>query len=126
VPLTVTEPERLRWMPPMRWRARIGKVGPPRTRGRSTHGGHALTYAGIDVHKEELGLVVLEATGALEQPAAPELRRPPVCTPGVIVNPPQVRYFTKAMGRLAKVDPASTRRSLRTSPKRSSGPNLDL
>ena len=52
--------------------------------------------------KEELELVVLEATGSLEQPAAAALAAAGV--PVTIVNPRQVRDFAKAMGRLAKTD----------------------
>lgn len=52
--------------------------------------------------KEELELVVLEATGGLEQPAVAALAAAGV--PVAIVNPRQVRDFAKAMGRLAKTD----------------------
>ena len=53
--------------------------------------------------KEELELVVLEATGGLEQPAAAALAAAGV--PVAIVNPRQVRDFAKAVGRLlAKTD----------------------
>jgi len=47
-------------------------------------------------------LVVLEATGGLEQPTAAALALADV--PVAIVNPRQVRDFAKAVGRLAKTD----------------------
>ncbi len=94
----------------------------------------APTYAGIDVSKERLDvvirpsgeylrmgnaekgigslvsrlrekglvLVVLEATGGLEQPAAVALATSGIAV--AIVNPRQVRDFAKATGRLAKTD----------------------
>lgn len=52
--------------------------------------------------KENLDLVVLEATGGLEQPAAAALALAGI--PVAIVNPRQVRDFAKAVGRLAKTD----------------------
>jgi transposase len=52
--------------------------------------------------EEEIALVVLEATGGLEQPAAAALAFAGV--PAAIVNPRQVRDFAKAVGRLAKTD----------------------
>jgi transposase len=52
--------------------------------------------------EEEIALVVLEATGGLEQPAAAALALAGV--PVAIVNPRQVRDFAKAVGRLAKTD----------------------
>ena len=52
--------------------------------------------------QEEIALVVLEATGGLEQPAAAALALAGV--PVAIVNPRQVRDFAKAVGRLAKTD----------------------
>src|SRR5215210_1186876 len=52
--------------------------------------------------QEEITLVVLEATGGLEQPAAAALAFAGV--PVAIVNPRQVRDFAKAVGRLAKTD----------------------
>jgi transposase len=52
--------------------------------------------------QEEIALVVLEATGGLEQPAAAALAFAGV--PVAIVNPRQVRDFAKAVGRLAKTD----------------------
>src|ERR687889_965132 len=52
--------------------------------------------------QEEIELVVLEATGGLEQPAAAALALAGV--PVAIVNPRQVRDFAKAVGRLAKTD----------------------
>jgi transposase len=52
--------------------------------------------------KADLDLVVLEATGGLEQPAATALALAGL--PVAIVNPRQVRDFAKAVGRLAKTD----------------------
>jgi transposase len=52
--------------------------------------------------QEEIALVVLEATGGLEQPAAAALALAGVSV--AIVNPRQVRDFAKAVGRLAKTD----------------------
>jgi transposase len=52
--------------------------------------------------QEEIALVVLEATGGLEQPVAAALALAGV--PVAIVNPRQVRDFAKAVGRLAKTD----------------------
>jgi transposase len=52
--------------------------------------------------EEEIALVVLEATGGLEQPVAAALAFAGV--PVAIVNPRQVRDFAKAVGRLAKTD----------------------
>src|SRR5215211_2474296 len=52
--------------------------------------------------EEEIALVVLEATGGLEQPAAAALAFAGV--PVAIVNPRHVRDFAKAVGRLAKTD----------------------
>jgi transposase len=66
-------------------------------------------------------LVVLEATGGLEQPAAPALAAAGV--PVAIVNPRQVRDFAKAVGRLAKTDRIDAG-VLAHFPKRS-GPNLE-
>lgn len=92
------------------------------------------TYAGIDVAKDRLDvvlrpkgeyleatndergiesvvrrlqernvtLVVLEATGGMEQPAAAALAVAGVAV--AIVNPRQVRDFAKATGKLAKTD----------------------
>jgi transposase len=54
------------------------------------------------LRKEGVALVVLEATGGLEQPAAAALALAGV--PAAIVNPRQVRDFAKAVGRLAKTD----------------------
>ena len=54
------------------------------------------------LRKEGVALVVLEATGGLEQPAAAALALAGV--PVAIVNPRQVRDFAKAVGRLAKTD----------------------
>ena len=49
-----------------------------------------------------LTLVVLEATGGLEQPVAAALAEAGV--PMAVVNPRQVRDFAKAVGKLAKTD----------------------
>lgn len=49
---------------------------------------------------EVVALVVLEATGGLEAPAAAALARIEVA----VVNPRQVRDFARAAGRLAKTD----------------------
>ena len=54
------------------------------------------------LHKEDVTLAVLEATGGLEQPAAAALAVAGV--PVAIVNPRQVRDFAKATGKLAKTD----------------------
>jgi len=54
------------------------------------------------LRKKNLDLVVLEATGGLEQPAAATLALAGM--PVAIVNPRQVRDFAKATGRLAKTD----------------------
>jgi transposase len=54
------------------------------------------------LRKEGVALVVLEATGGLEQPTAAALALAGV--PVAIVNPRQVRDFAKAVGRLAKTD----------------------
>lgn len=54
------------------------------------------------LRKEHLDLIVLEATGGLEQPAAAGLALAGL--PVAIVNPRQVRDFAKAVGRLAKTD----------------------
>lgn len=51
---------------------------------------------------EKVELVVLEATGGLEQPAAAAIAVSG--SPVSIVNPRQVRDFAKAIGRLAKTD----------------------
>jgi transposase len=48
-------------------------------------------------------LIVLEATGGLEVPAAGALAEAGL--PGVVVNPRHARDFAKATGRLAKTDP---------------------
>lgn len=54
------------------------------------------------LREEDLDLIVLEATGGLEQPAAAALALAGL--PVAIVNPRQVRDFAKAVGRLAKTD----------------------
>jgi transposase len=54
------------------------------------------------LHKHHPELVVLEATGKLELPAATALNAAGI--PVAIVNPRQVRDFAKASGRLAKTD----------------------
>jgi transposase len=62
-----------------------------------------LRALGKRMRKEgSLELVVLEATGGLEQSAAAALALAGV--PVAIVNPRQVRDFAKAVGRLAKTD----------------------
>jgi len=48
------------------------------------------------------GLVVLEATGGLELPAATALGVAGL--PVALINPRQARDFAKAVGRLAKTD----------------------
>lgn len=63
--------------------------------------------SGIDslvahVGKLKPALVVLEATGGLEVPAAAALAAARI--PTAVVNPRQVRDFAKAIGRLAKTD----------------------
>lgn len=52
------------------------------------------------LQEKDVALVVLEATGGFEQPAAAALAGVPVA----IVNPRQVRDFAKATGKLAKTD----------------------
>ncbi len=54
------------------------------------------------LRKGNVALVILEATGGMEQPAAAALAVAGV--PVAIVNPRQVRDFAKATGRLAKTD----------------------
>jgi transposase len=54
------------------------------------------------LRKRNVALVVLEATGGLEQPAAGALALAGVAV--AIVNPRQVRDFAKATGKLAKTD----------------------
>src|SRR4051812_26995705 len=54
------------------------------------------------LRKENVALVVLEATGGLEQPAAAALALAGM--PVAIVNPRQVRDFARATGKLAKTD----------------------
>jgi len=47
-------------------------------------------------------LIVVEATGGLQTPLVVALAEAKL--PVVVVNPRQVRYFAKALGRLAKTD----------------------
>ena len=54
------------------------------------------------LRREDVALVVLEATGGMERPAAAALAAAGV--PVAVVNPRQVRDFAKATGRLAKTD----------------------
>ena len=54
------------------------------------------------LRRERVVLVVLEATGGLEQPAAAAFAIAGLSVS--IVNPRQVRNFAKAVGRLAKTD----------------------
>lgn len=64
--------------------------------------GLAALLAYVDGVRERVALVLLEATGGLEQPAAAAL-----CAQGyavIVVNPRQAHDFAKAMGHLAKTD----------------------
>ena len=64
--------------------------------------GLAALLAYVQGVRERVALVLLEATGGLEQPAAAEL-----CAQGyavIVVNPRQAHDFAKAMGHLAKTD----------------------
>ncbi len=54
------------------------------------------------LHEMQPTLVVLEATGGLEQPVAAALAKAAV--PVAVVNPHQVRNFAKVVGKLAKTD----------------------
>lgn len=64
--------------------------------------GLAALLAYVQGVRERVALVLLEATGGLEQPAAAAL-----CAQGyavIVVNPRQAHDFAKAMGHLAKTD----------------------
>jgi transposase len=70
---------------------------------------------------EEAGppeLVVLEATGGFERPAAMALAASGI--PVAVVNPRQARDFAKATGTLAKTDRIDASMSSLASPRRSS------
>ncbi len=54
------------------------------------------------LRRENVALVVLEATGGMEQPAAAAFAVAGIAV--AVVNPRQVRDFAKATGRLAKTD----------------------
>ncbi len=55
------------------------------------------------LQKENIALIVLEATGGYERPLVAELISNSL--PVVVVNPRQVRDFAKGMGQKAKTDP---------------------
>jgi hypothetical protein len=131
-PLTDREPEQLPGTPELCWLARIGKAG-PRVEG-SSQMKETPTYAGIDVAKDRLDVVLrpsgecVEATNdergirsvvrhlrkedvalaVLEAPGG--LEQPAAAALAVagvavaIVNPRRVRDFARATGRLAKTD----------------------
>lgn len=78
--------------------------------------------ANLQAHKHSVAVVLLEATGGLEQPAAAML-----CANGfavMVINPRQSHDFAKAMGYLAKTDSTDARalshfaRTLHSSDKR--------
>jgi transposase len=56
---------------------------------------------------EPCTLIILEATGGFEAPAAVALA--PARLPVVVVNPRQTRDFTRVTGRLAKTDSIDAR-----------------
>jgi transposase len=63
--------------------------------------------ANLQAHKRSIAVVLLEATGGLEQPAAALL-----CANGfavMVINPRQSHDFAKAMGYLAKTDSTDAR-----------------
>lgn len=63
--------------------------------------------ANLQAHKHSIAVVLLEATGGLEQPAAALL-----CANGfavMVINPRQSHDFAKAMGYLAKTDSTDAR-----------------
>jgi transposase len=67
----------------------------------------ANNQTGIDQLVDKLGafdiaLVVLEATGGMEQSATQALTQAGIAV--VVTNPRQVRDFAKAIGKLAKTD----------------------
>lgn len=85
-------------------------------------GGLAELAAMLEAVRERVGVVVLEATGGLEQPAAAQL-----CAQGfavMVLNPRQAHDFAKAMGQLSKTDRIDARmlslfaRTLHASDKR--------
>jgi transposase len=61
-----------------------------------------IRYVVSRLHKVRPTLVILEATGGLEQPVAAALALAGL--PVAVVNPRQVRDFAKAVGKLAKTD----------------------
>jgi transposase len=61
-----------------------------------------IRYAVSRLRKVRPTLVILEATGGLEQPVAAALALAGL--PVAVVNPRQVRNFAKAVGKLAKTD----------------------
>jgi len=61
-----------------------------------------IRYVVSRLHKVHPTLVILEATGGLEQPVAAALALAGL--PVAVVNPRQVRDFAKAVGKLAKTD----------------------
>lgn len=76
----------------------------------------------LQAHEHSVAVVLLEATGGLEQPAAAML-----CASGfavMVINPRQAHDFAKAMGYLAKTDSTDARalshfaRTLHSSDKR--------
>lgn len=91
------------------------------TLGNNEAGFKAL-LAQLDAVRDRIAVVLLEATGGLEQPAAAAL-----CAHGfavMVVNPRQAHDFAKAMGHLAKTDSIDARvlshfaRTLHASDKR--------
>lgn len=88
----------------------------------NTEPGIAALLARVAAQKEAVAAIVMEATGALEQPAAAAL-----CLAGypvMVVNPRQAHDFTKAMGGLSKTDRTDAQalaefaHTLHASPKR--------
>lgn len=88
----------------------------------NTEPGIAALLASVAAQKEAVAAIVMEATGALEQPAAAAL-----CLAGypvMVVNPRQAHDFTKAMGCLSKTDRTDAQalaefaHTLHASPKR--------
>lgn len=84
--------------------------------------GHKALLAVLQAHQHSVAVVLLEATGGLEQPAAALL-----CASGfavMVINPRQSHDFAKAMGYLAKTDSTDARalshfaRTLHSSDKR--------
>ena len=91
------------------------------TLGNDEAGRKAL-LAMLEAVRERVALVLLEATGGLEQPAAAALCASDFAV--MVVNPRQAHDFAKAMGYLAKTDSTDARalshfaRTLHTSDKR--------